>query len=223
MTTISNVVTSVILWAAGKFYPRPRFRKWLELEHLKYKIIQAIAKKESNFPGLLFSYLAIAFSLSERIFINRRWDLVLGLFAIVATKSAKVKELPMLKPHKTKDERDPWDYDERLWHLYSHIIAKNYGWNLKTIANLEIDEAFALIQEIITDEQLDREFLWSMSDRSYIYNVKTKSSKPNPLERPFWMKAEVKPPQMTKIPTAMLPFGVSYDSLPAEFRPKAIH
>ena len=103
------------------------------------------------------------------------------------------------------------------------MLAKSYGWDKKKIDNLDVDVALALIQEIITDEQLDREFLWAMSDKSYSYDYKTKSGKPNPLERPYFMKEEVKPPPKMQIPKAMMPQGnVNYGAISEAYQPKKI-
>ena len=113
----------------------------------------------------------------------------------------------MLRAYKHKDEKEAWDYDGRPYAMYLNIIASAYGWTQKEIEKLDVDIALALVQEIITDEQLDREFLWSMSDRSYIYNYNTKSGKANPLERPHFMKVEVQAPKKTKILKSMMPQG----------------
>ena len=220
MTRIQHAVTLVILRAVLWVYGRPKFKKWLDLEQLKSKIFEAIAKKEDTFPELLISYTAIAFSISNKIAKNLHWRYLLFVFLYTSYLCVPSKDLPLLKPSKEKKDKEPWDYDGRSWFMYAHIIARNYGWTMEYIANMNIDHAFAIIQEIITDEQLDREFMWSMSDKSYIYDVKTKSGKPNPLNRPYWMKEKVAPPKKISIPASMLPMGVSYESLPEEFRPK---
>jgi hypothetical protein len=126
-----------------------------------------------------------------------------------------------LKPGKSKDKKEPWDYPKRTIYLYSHIIAKHYGWKISDIEKLDVDYALALLQEILTDEQLDREFLWSMSENSYIYDAKTKSGKPNPLERPYWMLEKVQEPRKVTIPASMLPAGVDYSAV-GEYAPKEI-
>lgn len=223
MPNIADVGMTIMLRAVDKFYSRPKFGRFLELEETKNKIRQAAKRKEKQFPDLLVSYVSAAFFIPKFILDRVRWDLLFGLFGIIASHSKPTSDIPLLKPHATKDKKDTWDYDGREHAMYVHIIARAYGWSKKTIDNLDIDDALKLIQEIIVDEQLDREFLWSMSDRSYIYNYKTKSGKPNPLERPYFMKEETKAPEKMLIPKSMMPMGnVSYATLSTDYHPKEI-
>lgn len=193
--------------AVGWLYRRPKFGKFLKSEELKYNIIKAAKRKEEQFPELVISYLSAAFLFPRIIFKNLRWDILFLLFSLVSGKSVPKMELPLLKPSTQKEKKEPWDYDGRGYALYIHIIARDYGWTEKEICNLDIDTALALVQEIITDEQLDREFLWGMSEKSYSYNAKTKVGRAIPLERPYFMKEEVKAPVKTKILKSMMPIG----------------
>ena len=129
------------------------------------------------------------------------------------------KELPLLQPAQSKNKKEPWDYEGRSWYMYAHIISQRYGWTLGEIGRMDLDDALALVQEILTDEQLDREFLWSMSENSYIYNAKTKTGKPNPLERPYWMIVKVEPPKRMQIPKNMIPAGADFGAIPDEYKP----
>lgn len=190
-----------------KFYRRPRFGKFLKLEEIKYNIIQAAKRKEDQFPELVISYLSAAFSFPRRIFKNLRWDFVLLLFSLASSKSTPNLGLPLLKPNKQKENKEPWDYEGRGYALYIHMIASAYGWTEKYIGSLDVDTALALVQEIICDEQLDREFLWGMSEKSYSYNAQTKVGRAIPLERPYFMKQEAKPPEKIKILKSMMPIG----------------
>lgn len=223
MGRIHDATASLIVWAVG-WYNRPPFKKWLLLENNKDKIFQAIAKKEEDFPDLVISFVAIALSIPVFILERLRWDLLLYLFLAYLPKLSLDAELPILKPQVSDKpiKKPAWDYDGRTWHLYSHIIAQRYGWDLDKIAKLEVKEAMALVQEILTDEQLDREFLWSMSDKSYIYNYQTKSGRPNPLDRPYWMVEKAKGPTIVTMPKSMLPMGVVDYSAVGEYAPKEI-
>ena len=196
-----------ILTGLVKMMPMPRFGKFLRLEEIKYNIIKAAKRKEEQFPELVISYLSAAFLFPRIIFKNLRWDLSLLLFSLASNKSSPTIGLPLLKPSKQKEKKEAWDYEGRGYALYIHLIARAYGWTEKEVCNLKIDTALALVQEIITDEQLDREFLWGMSEKSYSYNAKTKTGKAIPLDRPYFMKEEVKPPVKTKILKSMLPQG----------------
>lgn len=220
MTRIYDAVISMILRAAGRIH-RPKFREWLTLENKKDKIIQAIAKRENDFPDLVISYVAIAFRLPLWLVEAMRWDLLLYLFILHSAKCAPSKQIPLMMSSPSKKKEEAWHYDGRAWYMYSHIIAQKYGWDLERIENLDVDDALAYIQEILTDEQLDREFLWSMSEKSYIYNYQTKSGKPNPLERPYWMLEKVSMPKKVMMPKSMLPAGVDYSAV-GEYAPKEL-
>lgn len=209
------------MWAVGKLYRRPNFGRFLHLENIKYKILQAAKRKEETFPDLVISYLSAAFCFPKKLLQNLRWDFILALFFLVASISVPKNIIPLLRMTKDANKTEPWDYEGRVKYLQIHTIAQKYGWSEQQINKLDVDTAFALIQEILTDEQLDREFLWTMSERSYIYDYKTKTGKPNPLERPYFMKEEVKPPQKTVIPSSLMPVGnVSYKAFSDDYKPK---
>jgi hypothetical protein len=201
---IGTILTGLVM----KYYPQPRFGKFLLAEQIKYDIIKAAKRKEEQFPELVASYLSAAFLFPRIIFKNLRWDLSLLLFSLISNKSSPKMGLPLLKPSKQKDEKSPWDYEGRGYALYIHIIASAYGWTEKEVSNLKLDTALALVQEILTDEQLDREFLWGMSEKSYSYNAKTKVGRAIPLDRPYFMQTEVKAPVKTKILKSLMPVGV---------------
>ena len=200
---IGTILTGLVM----RFYPQARFGKFLRLEQIKYNIIKAAKRKEEQFPELVISYLSAAFLFPRIKFKSLRWDVALLLFSLASNKSSPKSGLPLLKPSKQKESKEPWDYEGRGYAMYVHIIAGKYGWTEKEICNLKLDTALALVQEIITDEQLDREFLWGMSEKSYSYNAKTKVGRAIPLDRPYFMKEEVKEPVKTKILKSMMPMG----------------
>ena len=203
-----------------RVYRRPHFGKFLKLEDIKHKIFQAAKRKEETFPDLVVSYISAAFLIPKILLKKLRWETTLLLFSLASSKSVPLVAIPLLKPNKEKEEKAAWDYDGRGYAMYVHIIASTYGWTQKYINNLDVDIALALVQEIITDEQLDREFQWSMSDKNYIYNSSTKTSKANPLERPYFMKVEVQAPKKILIPKSMMPQGlVHYAPQPEEKLP----
>lgn len=206
-------------------WKRPvRFRKWVELEEVKEKISKAIQEKEQQFPDLVFSYLSIAFNVHQEYFTGRYWEEVIGWFYSIVVINLPPSTLPIIStPSGTKKEKDTWDYPGRTWHLYAHLLAKNYGWSLEYIANLKVEEAIAKVQEILTDEQLEREFLWGMSDKSVSYNARTKTSKFHELPRPYWMKKKIEKPRVMTMPASILPIGnVDTSAIPQEFKGKPI-
>ena len=222
--TYAESIGVYLVRAVANLFPRPNLGRFLRLENIKHKIRTAAKRKEDTFPDLVTSYVSAAFFIPKRILDNLRWEYVFLLFSLASRKSVPTIDIPLLRLHSAKDDKKEfWDYDERPYHLYVHMLAKSYGWDKKKIDNLDVDVALALIQEIITDEQLDREFLWAMSDKSYSYDYKTKSGKPNPLERPYFMKEEVKPPPKMQIPKAMMPQGnVNYGAISEAYQPKKI-
>jgi len=103
-----------------------------------------------------------------------------------------------------------WNYAGRAWYLYAHMLSSKYGWSLEYTSNLKLDDALPAIQEILLEEQLEKEFQWTMSERSSYYDDKSKTSKANPLPRPDWMNRHIDPKKelkVTQIPVDMLPMG----------------
>lgn len=201
-----------------------RFRRWIELEETKDKILRAARENSDQFPDTIFHYLSAALNVKAEYFESLPWEEVIGLFLLVSSLNVPPQQLPLVsKPSTSKKEKDEWDYAGRTWHLYSHLLAKSYGWSLEYIASLSVEDALAKVQEILTDEQLDKEFLWNMSEASISYNPKTKITKKISLPRPYWMKKEVAPIEThTKLPANLLPMGnIDWTSIPEEFRPKA--
>jgi hypothetical protein len=76
----------------------------------------------------------------------------------------------------------------------------------------DVDVALAHIQEILTDEQLEREFYWGTSEIAYPYNPTTKQSKFSPLTRPYFMAAPAPQLKRIQIPRGLMPVGEGIDS-----------
>lgn len=203
--------------------PSPRLKKWIELEDRKEKIIKAV-EGGNDFPSELFSYLSTALGVSYKWYEYADWLLIVRAFYVCVSKSPQV-ELPITSPNdeqRTKEES--WDYDNRTWHLYSHLLAKSYGWTLEYIAKLPVLETMAKIQEIIVDDQLEKEFQYGLSEMAYRYDKNSKTSKFVPLPRPAWMRPKIHPIKKSLIPRAMLPMGniITDGVLPPELMPKEI-
>jgi hypothetical protein len=109
---------------------------------------------------------------------------------------------------KENDNKLPWEYDGRGWYFWLNLFAKSYGWDEKTIGELDIDTAIGLYQETQIDEQLDREWEWGMSEIAYPYNDRTKKSEFRQLPRPDWMMPMApKHVPVVKIRKDMIPVG----------------
>jgi hypothetical protein len=212
-----------IYWTLFKKSP-VRFRKWIELEEIKEKIIKAIEEKEQQFPDLVFEYLSIAFDVPKQYFEGRYWEEVMRWFSLFSVINLPPINLPLIStPYNKKSKKDDWDYPGRTWPMYCHLLAEKYGWSIEYIAKLTVTDALALVQEVLTDEQLNKEFLWGMSDKSATYDTKTKTTKFNDLPRPYWMKKKIEPPKKIIMPANLLPVGnVDVSAIPEEFKSKAV-
>jgi len=97
-------------------------------------------------------------------------------------------------------------------------LAKSYGWNVEYIAQLDVDDALALVQEISLEEQFDKEWSYSLSEVAYEYDTASKKSKLRTLPRPSWMnvatqavKEKIESGQTTRqvhIPKSFIPPGI---------------
>ena len=192
------------------FREKPRFEKWVRLEEQKNKIAKAVEESSDDFPNHVLDFLSTALRLHKKYFQYADWMLIIQSFFKSIKLTQHQLSLPILEPYQDKKEDESWTYDNRTWHLYSHMLAKSYGWSLEYISNLTVQEALPKIQEILVEEQNNKEFLWVMSDRSAIYNESTKTYQANPLPRPNWMSRHIdikKEVRTTKIPKNFLPVG----------------
>lgn len=205
-----------------------RFRLWIILEGKKERIVAAVEKEQSDFPDLLLDFISTAaWGLSPKLFEHADWLKIVELFYVCLSKSPRV-DIPLTASNNEKIKEDPWNYEGRTFPLYAHLLAQAYGWSLREISQLQVEQALSMIQEIMVDKQLDREFYYGLSEIAYPYNKNTKQSIFKPLDRPYWMRPTLNPqkdiPRFT-IPMEMMPMGavVIKDVLPDEFLPKAIH
>lgn len=202
---------------------RPHFRGWIELEELKERVIRA-AEEGRGFAESIYSLLSAALGVSPKLLSQIYWIDLLLAFNAVCLHNLPHLSLPLLNGTgaSQKSKRDPWDYDGRMWYLYANLIARAYGWSLEQISQLKVEDALAIIQEILTDEQLDREFRWGMSTVAYSEDKGSKSMKFNELPRPYWMRPPIQPVKKFKIASRFLPVGeVRYDAVDEATRPKA--
>lgn len=205
-----NLFLRLALWLLQFRERPPRFRKWIELEEHKNKIIQAVADN-GDLPKHFFAYLSTALAIPVKYFEHADWELIVKSFYQTLQLTQCQLSLPILQPTDKKHPDEPWTYDQRVWHLYSHMLAKTYGWSLEYIANLTVQDAMPKIQEILLDDQLDKEFQWQTSENSISYDQQGKG-KFNPLDRPEWMRKRVilktAPKERTALPANLIPQGV---------------
>jgi hypothetical protein len=192
------------------------FRKWLNLETHKK---QLMATESSDFPDRVFDYLSVAFGSVDK---NEPWENSVFLLLKGFKDFQPDGKLPLLQDA-PKEQQKPvsWDYDGRTWAYWSHLLAKSYGWTLEYIGKLDVNEALARVQEILTDEQLEHEFVYGLSEIAYPYNKSTKTQNFKPMPRPYWMKAVTPPVKTMKFRRDMLPMGIVQDisGMPSEYNP----
>lgn len=187
---------------------RATLKRWLQLEDIKAKVLDAVERQDTTiFANEILSYLSTA--------TDKEWNETFWLDAIVAFQQLETlntieADLPIIKYKEKQDTSPPWDYPGRAWYYWANMLAKEYGWSLDTIAALDVHDAFALIQEIYTQRQLDQEWAWGLSDKSVEYNATTKISRFKPLPRPSWMLPSI---TVKKIPMLrrLLPIGLVND------------
>lgn len=183
-----------------------QFKKWVLLEDAKKQIGETVEGVE--FPEKVLDYLFTAYGKTKE------GDWKNTVFTLVeAFKEFSIDtSLPILKPSPKDSKEDNWDYPNRSWNFYSHILARSYGWTLDYIAELDVLEGLGHIQEVLTAEQIDREFIHSLSEIAYPYNKSTKKGEFKPLSRPYWMRPVSKPVKKVRIRRDMLPVGYIVDA-----------
>ena len=203
------MINRIFIFICSRYF-NPKFRKWIQQEEQKEKILEAVDSRAQDFPDRVYAYLSTAFPLIRWLLHHVNWVQLVFAFYYSQKLSLEIKDLPIIKfaPNKDKNkDRVDWDYPGRTWHLYSHILSKAYGWTLEYIANLSVKEALSKIQEIYTEDQLEKEFVWSTSENAYSYNKSTKKSDFRPLPKPYWMKPAAKALPVMKMHRKLLPVG----------------
>lgn len=99
-----------------------------------------------------------------------------------------------------------WDYEGRAAFMVVHLIARTYGWSVEEVVGLVPEVGFALVNEILVDEQLSQEWEYGLSEVSRVYDKATKRTRFRPLPRPLWMVGRAADLVMN-IPKSVLPQG----------------
>jgi hypothetical protein len=185
-------------------------RKWLEFEKSQKNIIQAVEDKNvEEYARNLYVLISTALNIPIEELLDTPWYEIAQAYSVI-TNLNRVKEIPLLKsdPSTTKDA--PWEYDERPWFWWVNVFAKNYSWTISVIGELDINDAMSLLQEVLVDEQLQKEWEWGMSEIAYPYNESTKKSEFHKLDRPVWMTGKEINLLATKVRfrKSMLPVGM---------------
>lgn len=198
---------------------RARLGKYLDLARMRAHVVEAGTTGDNGLiAGSLYEYLSACLpDLDRSFFYSAAWYEIMQAF-IDVTEANKIPQADMyalLSDNGKEGKPVPWDFPGRDKAAIFNRFAKAYGWTLDVIKNIWPEEAIALLQEIIADEQEDKEFLHMLSEVSYSYNKQTRKSQYIPLPRPTWMvkgtAASVedrKKAVMTKMRKDLLPAGV---------------
>ena len=196
----------------GKTYSlkRSKLREWIQLESIKDKTLEHSKRREHEaFSDALCLYVSVYIGIDKEEILSAPWWEVIIIFSDCVGFNQPSIDLPIFRSAYEKHRKPPWNYEDREWYIWVDNLASNYGWTVNQIAELELDDAFALSQEISTRDQLRMEWEWTRTEVAYPYNSSTKKHHFKPLERPFWMTGvdPKKPVTTTKIPKNMLPVG----------------
>lgn len=192
---------------------RYKLREWLKLDAVREKIVDAIdTKNVDGFANSLCSFVSIASNVSTEELNMLPWYEVAEAFIAINQENQLRLEFALLRAEKKKQELVAWDYDGRSWYWWLDILSSRYGWSQEYIADMDIDDATGLLQEILVNKQLEREWQWSLTEIAYPYNDKTKTSNFKPLDRPEWMMT-INARDIPKLPVMrmrrdMMPVGI---------------
>jgi hypothetical protein len=197
----------------GKSYVATRYklRAWLKLDAVREKLVDAIdAKNIDGVATSLCSFVSIASNVSD--VSQLPWYEVANAFLSVENENKLNYQFALLRTSKKHVDNPAWEYEGRQWYWWNNILSTKYSWTPEYIAEMDIDDATGLLQEILVDEQMQREWQWSLTEIAYPYNENTKKSNFKPLDRPEWMM-NILPESMPKIQTMkirkdMFPVGI---------------
>ena len=200
---INKILLKISCW----LYRSPKLKRWSLLEDKKKLIIKAVEDNSPDFPDKVENYLSTAFSIPIDTGSCYWKDSVEALLLVVG-KSSISSNIPLVTIEGPKQKEEPWEYSGRSWYVYANMLAGAYGWDYEKIAKLDVADALALIQEILVDDQLEKEFYHHLSEISYVYDKSTKKSEYKKLPRPSWMVRQgVKNSKPVKIEKRLLPVG----------------
>jgi len=188
---------------------RTTLRGWAKLDEIRLAMDEAISTGDfENYFLSASKFVEIASVPNNIKWEEVSWfDFLTAFFACVEINKPTIP-FPILNDIKVKDEKPPWEYSGRSWYFWLNLFASAYGWTQGYVGDLDIDTAIGLYQELEIDDQLQREFTYSLSELAYPYNEKTKKSRYVPLERPNWMRPIVQKPKKIQISRDLLPLGI---------------
>ena len=193
-------------WICRRLVSRAKFKKWLELEDIRSQIKDAIDQGRNNkVASLLCSYLSIAICRGK--WEKLPWEVVLTEYSFVVNLHTPSKDFRIFSGGPGEKS---FLINDSSWYSWANMLAKEYGWSIEYVAELDIEDAISLIQEILYSDQLQKEWEWALSENAIQYD-KDGKGKYKPLAKPKWMlprKEETRELPKVKILKSMLPFGI---------------
>jgi len=189
---------------------RARLGGYLAQQCAEARLEDAVSRTETDAVcGMLFSILASTIPVTRESFDSAPWQgIAEAISAVRAVNRIPDSNRFSILRFGQKGHVVPWDYPDRARILWVHQLGRAYGWTAEEILNLWPEDAIGLLQEIVADEQFDREFSHSLSELSYTWN-KQGQGKYRPLDRPGWMRVHLNPKQVvTRLRKVGLPVGV---------------
>ncbi len=171
---------------------RVRLGLFLKLQRAARRLKKAATQADTGaIADALFEYLTVCMNgLTRKDFNSSPWYEVVSAYQVILSlnRIPGAENFSMLKsPNISTGKTIAWDHDDREVILWIHTLASAYNWSRTEIENMWPEEAVGFIQEILVDQQFEREFFYSLSEIAYPYDKATKRSRYIPMNRPAWM------------------------------------
>jgi hypothetical protein len=171
---------------------RARLGGFLRLQQARESLLEGVKSEDNRLIASgLYAFLRVLLTdLTEDEFYQASWIEIAEAYLLIESVNILpyADEFAILRFAVGSQKKVPWDNSLRSALIWTHLIASKYGWSKADIENLWPEEAIALVQEIMADEQIEREFLHALSEVAYEYNKSTKKSRYKPMPRPNWMQ-----------------------------------
>lgn len=215
MSFLKLLIPRRIKLSDGVEYEKLRLGKHFQLEQLGEELTKA--KKITELKRVIVAIHEIQTGVALRG-DERALDILNDIFTILQGNQFSPLPVFLKAPPKPKEEipgvgpkgkKKRWDYDGRYLAEWVNNFAKQYGWSIDEILELDVDIAAHLMQEILVDVQEEREWTYGLTELAYKYDKGSGKSTFVPLNRPYWMDDAVdKKIEKTKLLKSMLPYGV---------------
>jgi hypothetical protein len=190
---------------------RARLGGFIRLQRARESLNKATKSADNRMIGeAIYAFLKVQLpDLTLKEFYSSPWFDVYETYVKIEALNVlpNSMEFSILRYGSGKGKPVPWNNSLRASLIWVHIIASAYGWSKNEIESLWPEEAVVFVQEILADQQQEKEFLHQLSEVAYEYNKQTKKSHYRPLRRPAWMTVRRKEQLIMKIRRDRLPVG----------------